>query len=238
MSVQESTSEEPRTRSCRRCAVEINAGSARCPFCGARQFKRQPILSRWGALLCLVLVAAAVVVTREIVIERPHHYFAFFRGSNLAALVPAGYQDLHLTAPHGTAIAGWADPAQPQDSETVQATIPATASPTARLRALAAKLANTPGVSVSYRGPVDVVFPGGLVVPELEYTTHLGPTAVFAFEACAHTVAVTVTISSTSRTRLDGLSGVLPQSANALCHGPAFSNQNRADVATPLSVPR
>ena len=132
-------------------------------------------------------------------IARPHHYFAFFRGSNLAALVPTGYQDLNLAAPHGTALVGWADPNQPQDSETVQATLPASASPQARLLALAATLRNTPGVALSYRGPVNILFPGGLVVPELEYTTHLGPTAVFAFDACTHTIAVTVTISDTSR---------------------------------------
>ncbi len=225
-------------RPCRRCAVEINAASARCPFCGARQVKRQPILGWWGALVCLVLVAAAVVVTREVVIARPHHYFAFFRGSNLAALVPAGFQDLNLSAPHGTALVGWADPAEPQDAETVQATLPAGASPHARMLALAAKLRNSPGVAVGYRGPVDIVFPGGLVVPELEYTTHLGPTAVFSFDACAHTIAVTVTISSTSRRTLDLLSGVLPQAANALCHGPAFSNQDRADAAIPLTLPK
>ena len=238
MSVEELNAQEPRTRPCRRCAVEINAASARCPFCGARQVKRQPILGWWGALVCLVLVGAAVVITREIVIARPHHYFAFFRGSNLAALVPAGYQDLNLTAPHGTALVGWADPGTSQDAETVRATLPASASPQARLLALAATLRNTPGVAISYRGPVDIAFPGGLLVPELEYTTHLGPTAVFAFDSCSHTIAVTVTISDTSRTTLDSLSAVLPQAANALCHGPAFSNQDRADAAIPLSLPK
>ncbi len=237
MSVEDLTAQEPRTRPCRRCAVEINAASARCPFCGARQHKRQPILGLWGALVCLILVAAAVVVTRQVVIARPHHYFAFFRGSNLAALVPAGYQDLDLTAPHGTALVGWADANEPQDSETVQATLPASASPQARMLALAAKLRDTPGVAISFRGPVNILFPGGLVVPELEYTTHLGPTAVFAFDACSQTIAVTVTISDTSRVTLDSLSAVLPQSANALCHGPAFSNKDRADVAIPLTLP-
>ena len=238
MSVEEPIAHEPQTRPCRRCAVEINAASARCPFCGARQLKRQPILGWWGALVCLILVAAAVAVTRQVVIVRPHHYFAFFRGSNLAALVPTGYQDLNLTAPHGTALIGWADPNEPQDSETVQAVLPASASPQARLLALAATLRNRPGVALSYRGPVNILFPGGLVVPELEYTTHLGPTAVFAFDACSHTVAVTVTISNTSRPGLDTLSAVLPQSANALCHGPTFSNQDRADAAIPLALPK
>ena len=41
--------EAPRTRTCRRCAVEINAASARCPYCGARQLKHQPILGWRGA---------------------------------------------------------------------------------------------------------------------------------------------------------------------------------------------
>jgi len=135
-------------------------------------------------------------------------------------------------------VIGWADPNQPQDAETVQAVLPASASPQARLLALAATLRNTPGVALSYRGPVNIVFPGGLVVPELEYTTHLGPTAVFTFDACTHTIAVTVTISDTSRPGLDGLSAVLPQSANALCNGPAFSNQDRADAAIPLTLPK
>ena len=216
MSIDELISDEPRTRPCRVCAVEINAGSARCPYCGARQFKRVPILGWRGAIVCLIAVGAAVLVTRALT-QRPHssQAYAAYRSADLAALIPAGYKDLFLSGPHGTALAGWRDPSNASDTETVQATRPATGTLNSRTAALAASVRKVPGVALGYRGRV--VFPGGQVASELEYTN--GPsryTAVFAFDACNHGIAMTVTIKTTRQTLLGELQEVLPQIAFAL----------------------
>ena len=230
--------QQPSTRHCRRCDVEINAASARCTFCGARQYRRAPILGWRGALVCLVAVAAAVIVTRQIAESHgsPASY-NYYRSSNIAALVPQGYRDLFLAAPHGTAIVGFASPAHTRDTETVEATLPASGTPTSRLQALARRLRNTPGVAVSYLGVTSIAFPGGLRVPSL-YSTYSGAAkAVFTFDACRHTIAVTVTLTAATRSLLNDLSAVVPQSANAICDGPDFSVQDRADTAIPLALP-
>jgi len=230
--------ETPRTRPCRRCDIEINAASARCPFCGARQFRRQPILGWRGLLICLVLVAAAVYATRAIVLSgRPVSYLAY-RSGDLVALVPSTYGDLFPTAPHGTAIGEWADPSQPQDTETVTATVPAAATPQSRIRALARSLARQPGVQVAATGPVTIHFAGGLAVPTLLYRMDAADYETFDFDSCNHSVAVTVTLSAATAGLLQSLSLVLPQSANAICDGPDFSNQDRADTSVDLSLPR
>ena len=236
MSIDELISDEPRTRPCRVCAVEINAGSARCPYCGARQFKRQPILGWRGALVCLILVAAAVLVTRAIT-QRSHSSvsYAAYRSADLAALVPAGYKDLFLSGPHGTALVGWRDPANVSNTETVRATRPATGTPNSRTAALAGRLRSDPGVALGYHGRV--VFPGGQIASELEYTNgpHLDA-AVFAFDACNRTIAVTVTITTTRQTLLNELQEVIPQSANAICDGPDFSGRDPSNPSIPLSL--
>ena len=120
--------------------------------------------------------------------------------------------------------------------ETVRATRPPSASPHVRLLALNAKLRNAPGVARGYFGTV--IFPGGQQAWELEYTATQGAYAVFAFDACNQTIAMTVTISSTSERRLGDLSLVLPEGAKPICDGPAFSNRDRADPAVPLALPK
>jgi hypothetical protein len=226
--------EQPRTRQCRRCDVEINAASARCPYCGARQFRRQPILGLPGLFLCLLLVAAAVFATRQVVESHPATAsYYYYRSNDLAVLVPAGYQDQRLAAPHGTALAGFASPSHAADTEIVQATAPASGTPASRLVALARQLSNTPGVALGYSGAV--LLPGGLTIPSLYYTQAHVDYGVFAFDACSHRIAITLTVSAGSRDQLDDLSRVLPQSVNAICDGADFTTQDRADTAIPLS---
>ncbi len=228
--------EQPYTRQCRRCDIEINAASARCPYCGARQYRRQPILGWRGALVCIVAVAAAVFITRQIVEAHPSPAsYTAYRGDSITALVPDGYQNLYLTAPHGTALAGFASGSQPLDTERVQATLPVRGTPSSRLAALAARLRNTRGAALGYRS--GVLLPGGLRIPSLYYTYGGADYAVFAFDACNHTIAMTVTISTTTRSLLDEFSQVLPQSANAICDGPDFTPQDRADTSIPLALP-
>jgi hypothetical protein len=237
MSTEEQPIEAPSTRRCRTCSVEINVASARCPYCGARQFKRQPIIGARGLLVCLVAVAAAVLVTRTLVdAANAGLRYVPYRSADLAALVPSGYHDLLLTGPHGTAITGWGDPASAANGETIRATRPAVGTPHARILRLAATLGNKPGVARGYLGTV--TFPGGQLAWELEYTFDHGTYAVFAFDACSQTIAMTVTISSSSERRLGDLSLVLPESAAPICDGPAFSNRDRADPAVPLSLPK
>jgi DNA-directed RNA polymerase subunit RPC12/RpoP len=237
MSTEEQPIEAPYTRRCRTCSVEINAASARCPYCGARQFKHQPVIGARGLLVCLVAVAIAVFVTRTVVdAANDGLRYVSYRSADLAALVPSGYRDLLLTGPHGTAIAGWVDPANAVDAETVQATQPAVRSPHVRTLRLATTLSNTPGVARGYLGTV--MFPGGQPAWELEYTLDHDTYAVFAFDACNQSIALTVTISSSSERTLGDLSLVLPENAKPICDGPAFSNRDRADPAVPLALPK
>jgi hypothetical protein len=58
-----------------------------------------------------------------------------------------------------------------------------------------------------------------------------------AFDGCGRSIALTVTISATTGAHLDQLLLALPQGANAICTGPAFSGRDRADVAIPLALP-
>jgi RNA polymerase subunit RPABC4/transcription elongation factor Spt4 len=227
---------EVRTRRCRRCDVEINAASARCPYCGLRQFKRQPILGWRGAIVCILLVAGAVVATRAIVLASGGATrYTSYRDGNLAALVPWGYHDLNLAAPHGTALAGWADPVDPADSETVRASVPVGGTPQSRIDAQASTLRNVRGAAVGFRGTI--VLPGGLAVPVVEWTRYGNSHAMVAFDACGRTIGLTVSMSASSRERLDQLLLALPQGANAICTGPAYSDRDRADAAIPLALP-
>lgn len=239
MSIEDLIDDELRTRACRVCGVEINAASARCPYCGTRQFKRQPILGWRGAIICVVAVVAAVLITRALT-QHSHTNLSYgaYRSADLAALVPGGYTDRFLSGPHGTALAGWDDPSNPLDTVTVQATRPSSGSPSSRTAALAAHLRKTTGVALGYRGRV--VFPGGQVASELEYTTTAPAqdAAVFAFDACGHTIAMTVTITTTRQTLLSELEEVLPQAADAICDGPDFSGHDPANTSVPLSLPR
>jgi RNA polymerase subunit RPABC4/transcription elongation factor Spt4 len=223
----------PRTRICRICSVEINAASARCPYCGARQFKHQPILGWRGALVCLIVAAAAVLVTRAIVGAGGRTTLEPYLSSNLAALLPPGYANLDRTAQHGTATAEFAPPGNPADSERIVAALGMSGTPRSRMQALETRLSRTPGV---VRGALfRVVFPGGLVAYEVPYTQNHVAYASFAFDACGGTIGVTVTISASRESTLNALSLVLPQNAQPRCDGPAFSNVDRADVSVPLA---
>jgi RNA polymerase subunit RPABC4/transcription elongation factor Spt4 len=237
MSIEDLTVEAPPTRHCRVCSVEINAATARCPYCGARQFKRQPILGWRGLLICLVAVAIAVLVTRAVVnAANDQLRYVPYRSSDLAALVPVGYSDLLASGPHGTAVASFQSSSDSVDTETVRATMPAVGTPHSRTVALSTKLSHEVGVAQGYLGPV--VFPGGQTAYALEYTFDNGSYAVFAFDACNHKIAVTLTLANSRESVLGDLSKVVPQSANPICDGPAFSNRSRADTAIPLSLPR
>jgi hypothetical protein len=228
--------QQPSTRPCRRCDVEINAASARCPYCGARQRRRQPLLGWRGAVICLVAVAAAVFVTRQLVESHPapSSYF-YYRTDSLATLVPAGYQNLYLAAPHGTALAGFQSAGNPDDTETVQATYPAGASAQSRLATLANHLRNTPGVALGYHSLIRL--PGGATIPSVYYTKAGLDYAVFAFNVCSNKIAITMTLSTVTTRVLDALSEVLPQSASAFCDGSDFTLQDRANPSIPLALP-
>ncbi|HEX4035954.1 MAG TPA: hypothetical protein VHX66_16045 [Solirubrobacteraceae bacterium] len=222
----------PRTRVCRICSVEINAASARCPYCGARQFKHQPILGWRGALVCLIVAAAAVFVTRAVE-GSGRTTFAPYLGANLALLLPPGYETLNATSQHGTAAASFAQAGNVSNSELVVATVAASGTPHSRMEGLERTLAHTPGV---VRGALfRVVFPGGLVAYEVPYTEDRVDYAVFAFDACGGAIGVRVTISATRASTLDALSLVLPQNAQPRCDGPAFSNRDRGDTSVPLA---
>jgi hypothetical protein len=233
MSTQGLTAETPRTRVCRTCSLDINAASARCPYCGARQFRRQPILGLRGLLVCLVAVAVAVVVTRTVVdAANSGLRYVPYRSNDLVMLVPDGYSDELLAGPHGTAVAGFVDPSTAADSEVVRATVPAGGTPNSRAVALAATLRNTPGVAL---GQVySVTLPGGQPASELIYTQAGADYAVFEYDACSHRIGVTMTLSASRVGLLDEFEDVLPQSAYPICDGPDFSNRDRSDTSVPL----
>jgi hypothetical protein len=177
-----------------------------------------------------------VLVTRQIVESHPatSSYF-YYRSDSLTTLVPAGYQNLYLSAPHGTALAGFESGGNADDTETVQATYPARSSPQSRMAALARKLLDTPGVALGYHSLVQL--PGGQRIPTVYYTQARINYAVFASNVCSGKIAITMTLSTTTRGELDALSEVLPQSASAICDGPDFTLQDRANTSIPLSLP-
>ena len=146
MVVPELVEEQPRTRHCRRCDVEINAASARCPYCGARQYRRQPILGWRGALVCLVAVAAAVIITRQIV--ETHHSpasYSYYRSSDLALLVPEGYQQPVPRRPARHGAGRVRERRAPQRHRDGAGDGAGARDPTSRLRALAAPAAQHAG---------------------------------------------------------------------------------------------
>ena len=177
-------------RHCRRCDVEINAASARCPYCGARQLRRQPILGWRGAIVCLVLVAAAV--DRDAAGGRvasvaddlqllPQRRPRGARPRRVPRPLP------RFTARHGTV--GFASRAHPGDREMVRATVPAAGTPARALDGLYKLLRKTPGVASGSAGSRRSSSRAGSV-PELLYTKFGDDYAVFGFDACSHTIAV------------------------------------------------
>ena len=224
----------PQTRICRVCSVEINAASARCPYCRARQFKHQPVLGWRGLLVLAVTVAAAVLITRAVInAENSGLHFDAYDTANLSAFVPVGWQNKVLAGPHGTALAGYADPSSAADTETITATLGATGSPHSRLLTLYRKLGNEPGVARGYHGPV--TFPGDQAEWTVYYTLNSAFYAAFVFDACKGTVGMNVTLSASSATQLQVLTMVLPGTVQPICDGPAFSARDRADSSVPLA---
>lgn len=224
----------PRTRSCRVCSVEINAGSARCPYCGARQFKHQPVLGWRGLLVLAVALAAAVLITRAIIdAENGKLRYDSYNSTNLAGFVPSGWRNLLLAGPHGTAMAAYVNPASGAETETITAKLGAHGSPHSRMLVLYTQLANEPGVARGYHG--SVTFPGGNLQWSDYYSFEGAYYAVFFSDACKGSVAMTVKFSSSSPTRLEQLALVLPWSAAPHCDGPAFSGRDRADSSVPLA---
>ncbi|MGA2471409.1 MAG: hypothetical protein ABSG64_12050 [Solirubrobacteraceae bacterium] len=156
-----------------------------------------------------------------------------FNNGNLALLVPAGWKNEGLVAPHGTSVSGWFNLANPADSETVQASEPAGGTPAERGRALARRLPQDASAVQSYT----VTFPGGRPAWLLLYKLQGAPYAVFEFDVCTPAIAMTVTLSASSPGRLKTYEDGLPAGAAAICKGAAFSSPDRADLAIPLALP-
>jgi hypothetical protein len=236
MSDEELTEEAPpRTRRCRVCSMEINAASARCPYCGTSQFRYRRIVGWRFLLACLVTLAAAVLITRAVVdSENDSLRYFFYATDSLSALYPVGYEIEPLTSQHGTAVAGFVNPGQAGDSETVKAILDQGGTPQSRMVALNASLAKTPGVARSTAGPTQIILAGSETAWTVLYTLDHAYYEVVSFDSCGTSIGVTVTISSTSYAELTELARVLPQNAQPKCDGAAFSNRDRADPAVPL----
>jgi hypothetical protein len=194
------------------------------------------LMSRRGVALTGVLVLAALVVG---IIVAPSGVGGFalerYADANLSVLVPVGWNDEDLAGPYGTALGGWVDPGDVNSTETVQATRPAAGSPEQRATALAQQLRHRSGYLQSYLGPV--AFAGGRPAWELEYAIDGHASAVFEFDACPVTTQVSVTLTASGAgvpadEQLD-----LPQGAEPICNGPAFTSPDRADLAIPLRLP-
>jgi hypothetical protein len=157
---------------------------------------------------------------------------ATYRSPSLWALVPAGWKDLKRVAPYGTALASWVDLDNPANAISVRATAPAGASP--RVRAFA----RARGLGSATRSYVyEVSWPGGRSAWEVLYTDGDVHTALFEFDACSPAIAMTVTLNASSSSRLFDMEQTLPQSAEPVCDGTAFTSPDRADVAIPLHLP-
>lgn len=232
--VQEQEEAPPRTRRCRVCSVEINVASARCPYCGTRQFKYPPLLGWRGLIVLVVAVAAAVLITRAIIdAENDTLRYDSYDSVNLAAFVPAGWTNLLLSAPHGTAMAGYVDPSSAADSVTARATLDSPGSPHSRMLALYDSLGSEPGVARGYHS--SVTLPGDEVQWTVYYTLQGAFYAVFFSDACNGSVGMTLTLSSASATRLAEYALTLPWTTEPHCDGPAFSGRDRADASVPLA---
>ena len=158
------------------------------------------------------------------------------RGRNLWALVPTGWKDSDSVAPYGTELDSWFDPTDPATSETILAVRPARASPQQRAIARAAVLAPLKGYQRSYLGPV--TFPGGRAAYLLQYSLGGTYTGVFEFDACqGPPIAVTVTVDAPSASRLSSEENALPEGAEPVCNGDAFTSPDRANLAVPLRLP-
>jgi len=157
---------------------------------------------------------------------------ATYRSPDLWALVPAGWKDLNRVAPYGTALASWVDLDSPANAITVRATALAGVSPRARAFVRSRELGSA---TKSY--VYEVSWPGGRSAWEVLYTDHDVHTALFEFDACSPAIAMTVTLNASSSSRLFDMEQTLPQGAEPVCDGTAFTSPDRADVAIPLHLP-
>ena len=157
---------------------------------------------------------------------------AAYRSQDLWALVPAGWKDENLVSPYGTARAGWFDLDNPLDTLTIHASAPAAPTPEVRAFSRARELGKS-APSYVYR----ISWPGGRNAWEVLYTLRDVHTALFEFDACSPTIAMTVTLNASSSSKLSDMENTLPQGAEPVCDGSAFTSPDRADVAVPLDLP-
>jgi len=193
-------------------------------------------LARTGA--AVLFAVAAAFFAGYLVAPRGHGGLVLEtdRGGNLWALVPTGWMDANRVAPYGTELDSWFDPGDPVSSETVLARRPATATPAQRATTRAGELHALDGYVQSYLGPV--TFPGGRRVYLLQYALGGVYTGVFEFDACtAPAVAVTVTIDAATQGKLSSEENSLPEGAEPVCDGSAFTSPDRAHLAIPLHFP-
>ena len=141
----------------------------------------------------LVGLGAAVGVAVALTIASGSGGLAVYHGQDLGhSSRPAG-RTRALSAPYGTAAAGWVDLGDVANSITVRANKPAGRPPEARAFARARALGSATKAYV-----YEISWPGGRSAWEVLYTDHDVHTALFEFNACTPAVAVTVTLDASS----------------------------------------
>jgi hypothetical protein len=203
---------------------------------GCRLSAGEPRRIRRGGAIAILAVVVAFVVG-FLVAPRGHGGLVLEtdRGGNLWALVPTGWKDAGLVAPYGSDLDSWFDPGDLQSSETVLAQRPASGSPSQRAAARAAVLRPLKGYVQTYLGPL--TFAGGRIVWLLQYSLSGTYTGAFYFDACTPATAVTVTIDAPSASKLSSEENALPEGAEPVCNGSAFTSPDRANLAIPLHLP-
>jgi hypothetical protein len=193
-------------------------------------------MSRRGAALSAVLVVAALALGIIVAPGGPDGLaLAPYSSSDIVALVPVGWQSEPLVAPYGTTELGWIDPGNSLASELIAATRAASPSPIARARKLAARLRRRPGYTQSYLGVVHLA--GDRSLWSLWYAAGGVRYAIFEFDACAPTIAMTVTLTASSQPALNAEAVAIPQGVEPVCDGTDFSTVDRADPSIPLRLP-
>jgi len=187
---------------------------------------RHPVV-RGGAVAVIALVVGIVIAPGGpggLVLRS-------YNDGNLWALAPAGWKKEALVTPYGSALASFVDEGKAADSETVRASDPAGPSPRARAVARAHQLGH-----VAYLLDT-VAFGGGRLAWLLQYMLGGSYSAIVEFNACTPAIAMTVTLTASSESALARELDELPEGAEPVCDGPAFSALDRADLAIPLHLP-
>jgi hypothetical protein len=205
------------------------------PAVDAAEHEQRPRSGRGAAVAILAVIVAFLL--GFLIAPRGHGGLVVEndRDQSLWALVPTGWKNEDLVAPYGSALDGWLAVTNPRASETVLATRPSRTAPQLRARRRAAQLRPLRGYQQTYLGPV--AFAGGRIVWLLQYSLAGTYTAVFEFDACAPAIAVTVTLDAPSSASLLAEENALPEGAEPVCDGPAFTSPDRADLAIPLHLP-